>query len=240
MLPRPPLALSLAGLDLPGGPRAMIDWAAAAGFRAVQLDAAGAGLRPRELDRSARRDLAAILRRSCLVFTGLDLWIPPEHLRNPAKSERALEAILGAAELAADLVRHQAGPALPSVSLVFPGDAPPDIARAVASAAARAGVRIADHAIEPSGQEGFHRGVDPAALLQANQDPGAVAARAGLALASARFSDASLAGRVKPGAGRLDVTAYLASLSVAGYTRPLVLDARGVSAHDLREIRESW
>ena len=38
----------------------------------VQLSAAQAGLRPRELDRSARRDLLATLRRRELAVAGID------------------------------------------------------------------------------------------------------------------------------------------------------------------------
>src|SRR5690606_13026801 len=89
-----PAALSIAGVrDDPAlkgaGPRAPIEAAAKAGFRAVALDASAAGLRPRDLDRSARRDLAALLRRLELAFAGLDLWIPPEHFASPEHADRA-------------------------------------------------------------------------------------------------------------------------------------------------------
>jgi sugar phosphate isomerase/epimerase len=246
MLARPPLAVSLAGLnrgpDAPSGPRAAIDWAVLAGFKAVQLDAMAPGLRPRELDRSARRDLAAILRRGGLPLTGLDLWIPPEHLLDPAKAERAMEAILRAVELGADLVRHSAGPAFAAISVVLPEGLAADIASQLARAADHAGVRIADHAIKAAGVEGIHRGVDPAMQLLAGQDPALVAARAGAALASARLSDASLTGRVQPGSsgGRLDLVAYIASLSVAGYGRPIILDPRGLSAQAVRSTLADW
>ena len=79
-----PLSLSLAGLTPREGvamePRAAIEWAAGLGYRAVQLDGAAAGVRARDLDRSGRRDLAALLRRLQLGFSGLDLWIPPAAL----------------------------------------------------------------------------------------------------------------------------------------------------------------
>ena len=239
MLPRPPLAISLAEFSLPdaSGPRAPIDWAAAAGFSAIQLDATAPGLRPRELDRSARRDLAAILRRAGLLFTGLDLWIPPEHLTDPSRAERAADAIVQAIGLAAELVRAGAGPPGPAVSVVLPAGVAPEVLTHIARSADRDGVRIADHAIAAAESKvaagsGVQLGLDPAAYLLANLDPAAAAARAGSGLASARLSDASLIGRVVPGApgGRLDILAYVASLSVAGYDRPLILDLRALPA----------
>src|SRR5690606_31780409 len=63
----PRLGIAMAGLDserlglnptAPHETRALIDWARASGFAAVQLNAAAPGIRPRDLDRSGRRDLA--------------------------------------------------------------------------------------------------------------------------------------------------------------------------------------
>lgn len=83
--------------------RASLDLAVAIGFRAVQLDATAAGLRPRDLDRSARRDLAATLRRAELTCAGIDLLIPPQHFTDPTHADRAAEALFAAIDLAADL-----------------------------------------------------------------------------------------------------------------------------------------
>jgi sugar phosphate isomerase/epimerase len=244
MFPRPELAVSLAGLerrvDAPwaGGPRAAIQWAAA-GFRAVQLDATAVGLRPRELDRSARRDLAALLRRLGLTLTGLDLWIPPEHLLDPGRAERALDAVLQAVDLGADLARLNGHAA--AVSLVLPEGLPREVGATITERSLASGVPVADHAIAPVGAS---IGIDPAAMLLAGQDPAAAAARAGRALASARLSDASPTGRVpalSPG-GRLDLTVYLASLAVAGYTRAVVLDLRGLADQGAaaESARRAW
>ncbi len=235
MLPRPPLAISLAGLerrdDAPwsAGPRAAIMWAAAAGFGSVQLDATASGLRPRELDRPARRDLAALLRRSGLAFCGLDLWIPPEHLLDPARAERALDAIVQAIDLAAEVGRLNAAPLPPTLSLVLPPAAPAEIVAAIVRDSNRSATPIADYAAGPR-PAGIGVGIDPASLLLAGIDPAAAAARAGAELHGARLSDASLTGRVAPGSAgaRLDLDAYLVSLSVAGYSRPVVLDLRGL------------
>lgn len=249
MLPRPPLSLALSGLtqdpDAPwsAGPRAVIEWAATIGVHSVQLDATTPGIRPRELDRSARRDLASLLRRSQLTLSGLDLWIPPEHFTDPARADRALTALHAAIELAAELSRLIDGSPSATVSLSLPTNLPPDAAAAIASDAQRHNTRIADHArqtTEPDSPIGV--GLDPAALLLANLDPAAAAARAGQSLVSARLSDASTITRVQPGRGRLDQTAYVASLSVAGYSRPLVLNLRGLpdQAAAASSVIQSW
>lgn len=249
MLPRHELSVSIAGLtkadDAPwaAGSRAAIDWAAGAGFRFIQLDAAMPGLRPRELDRSARRDLAAILRRAGVGCTGLDLWVPPEHLADPARVQRAHDAMLQAIDLASDLSRLGAWPM--TLSVVLPAAPPQDVVLSLADASARHGVPVADHAVaraEPLA--GVAVGIDPAVAILAGQDAGMLAARAGAHLASARLSDASMASRIVPGSsgGRLDVLAYTASLAVAGYTRPIVLDLRGLERQDAaaRQVLAEW
>jgi sugar phosphate isomerase/epimerase len=211
----------------------------------VQLDAAAAGLRPRELDRSARRDLAALLRRLQLAPSGLDLWIPPEHLSDPARSDRALDALLQAIELSADLARLcGSGPA--TVSVMLPATPDASLARQLADHAETHSVRIADHTVrtQPFEPGPIGIGIDPAALLLAGLDPSQQAARAGVALVSARLSDATLTGRTAPtvSSGRLDLIAYLASLGICGYTRPLILDLRGLTDQALaaRAALANW
>ncbi len=245
---KPTLSISLAGLNNDpaapwfGGARAAISWAAAAGFRCIQLDATAPGIRPRELGRSARRDLAAFLRRSELSLSGVDLWIPPEHFMDPTRVSRAVDAANQAAELAGELARWSGGGG-GFVSVVFPSGLAPDISGSLAESAMKCGAELADHRLAASptakGPDGaavpshisLGTGIDPAAALLAGQDPSILAARAGARLLAARLSDASLVSRVTPGSagGRLDEMAYLAALSVAGFKRPLVLDLRGVS-----------
>ena len=72
-----PLAPTLAPLG--EQPRAALARLSKLGFRHVQLDATQPGLRPRELDRSARRHLAATLRRPEDSPIGVDLWVPASH-----------------------------------------------------------------------------------------------------------------------------------------------------------------
>jgi len=59
MLPSSLSPPSIALVRLPGDPRESMEAARRLGFRAVTLDATRPGLRPREMDRSARRGPAA-------------------------------------------------------------------------------------------------------------------------------------------------------------------------------------
>lgn len=256
MLPTLPLALSLAGLardaaapwSRPDGsvdPRAAIAWAAAAGPRAVTLDAALDGLRPRQLDRSARRDLAAILRRAELALVGVDLWIPPEHFADPVRAERALDAAEAALELAADLSPLASTPALrPVVSVTLPETLPVDARTRLAAAAERTGSVLADHRVESHGLPGdpIRPGVDPATVLLAGQDVTAAVTRAGASLACARLSDASPTGRILPGdpSARLDLLAYAVALTTVGHPGPAVIDLRGLRPADQLRAPALW
>ena len=236
-LPVPvPIAISLAGLDRNvkapwgAGARAAINWAGATGWRAITLDATAPDTRPRALDSSARRDLAAALRRAELAFAGLDLWIPAEHFTRPDAIDRAIAAATSACDLAAAL--HTLAGAPPgggAVNLTLPAEAP-EARAALGAAAHRCGVRIADTTWPPAPDldEALSLGLDPAAILLAGADPIQAAAQHGATCASARLTDLAPIGRVAPGAGRLDVDAYLITLDVAGFNGHAVLDLRGV------------
>ena len=68
---------------MPGAAAAALERLAAAGVRRVQLSASQVTLRPRELDRSGRRDLLILLRRLELSAGGLDAWVPTARLNTP-------------------------------------------------------------------------------------------------------------------------------------------------------------
>lgn len=264
MIPSIPLSISLAGLDAPalGSPipvpaapgasraaevRWLLPWARRAGFRAVQLCAATPGLRPRELDRSARRDLAASLRRDDLACSGLDLWIPEQHFADPQYLDRAVAAVLSAIELAADLATLAAGsvvtsrPARPGlVSLLLPSSLGADIRASLAQHARSRGVHLADHRwpVDESApadpDDPLRIGLDPATILASGADPAAFAARLAKRVASARLTDLArgpLGLRVAPGSrqGRLDVLSYLIGLATASYSGFAVADLRGIA-----------
>lgn len=245
MFQLPSLSISLSGLEpgdsgageRPGGVRRLIAWAKGAGFGAVQLDCAVREVRARELDRSARRDLAALLRRSELTLSGLDLWIPEQHFADASRVDRAVEAVVGAIGLAADLRSLSAGPA-GAVSVHLGTDVPDDAAGAMRRCADDRGVRIADHtwparagAVRGAGSDPgpLGVGIDPSLLLMSGADPAAEVSRLGEALVSARLTDAGPHGRVRPGSGegRLDLLRYGVALATAGYGGHVVLDMRG-------------
>jgi len=225
------LSLALAGWSEPAPTRRRIADAASLGLQAVQLDATAPDLRGRLLDRSARRDLAATLRRAGLGLSGLDLWIPPEHFIRPDVSDRALAATADALGLAADLASLLGEPAAALVCVCLPGD-PEAPLETLAEAASSRGARLADHAWPrppvDAAAGSVALGLDPAVLLIAGTDPVKQAAAEGPGLASARLADADEATRVPVGNGRLDVPAYCASLSVAAAEAPVVLDVRGL------------
>jgi sugar phosphate isomerase/epimerase len=213
----------------------------------VQLDATAPGIRPRELDRSARRDLAALLRRLRLGVSGLDLWIPTEHFLDAARAERATEAALNAIAMAGELARLAESASGAVVSLALSPEVPAPLHSVLERQADQHGVDLADHAIrdthpEPDARIGI--GIDPASLLLAGKDPAAAAAKAGRALKCVRLSDANGIGRTAVGApgSRLDVLSLQAAISVAGYKREVVADLRGVRDQLLAasRARSAW
>ncbi|MFG0330159.1 MAG: hypothetical protein ACF8PN_09705 [Phycisphaerales bacterium] len=238
-----------------GDPRPALKRIAEAGFRFVQLSAALPTMRPRELDRSARRDLLARLRRLELTLSGLDLWIPEEHFGDPAHGDRAMNATLEAIELAADLDRVP-------LSMTLPRGMDAGLRSTLADRADMCGVEIADFNRSVAGPDAgdtddgdeeetpssaprvpaIGTGVDPATVLLGGGDPAKEVSRAAQ-LVSARFSDAARDGRRRPGAGRLDLTKYQVALLTRGdYDRPVVLDMRHIAEPwaQLDEAARAW
>lgn len=227
---RPRLAATAAPL---GEPREACAFLSSLGVAGVQLSATQAGMRPRELDASARRDLRAMLVRLGLVASGLDLWIPPDHFLDPAYAERAIDAVRAACELASFLGRVPVVLALPA----RPEDAGravrrDEVAAALAEAADLHGVRLAVSGDVLPGLRipPFGTLLDPAALLAMGTDPAAAAARAAGEVVAARVVDqlrCGLRGPIgSPGDGRLDVLAYRVALEASGFAGLPVIDAR--------------
>lgn len=194
---------------------------AALGFRRVQLAATQPGFRPRELDRSARRDLGATLRRREMTVAGIDLWIPPAHFLDPARVDRAVAATIETLKLAADLDRCP-------VCLELPEDGTGDeVIATMRDAALHEGIALADHAVPPAERPGIGVGVDPVAWMADGRDPVEAVAMAGERLVSARVGDllrGGLRGPLGGDGGRLDVAAYHTALALRAV--PVVIDAR--------------
>ncbi len=223
--PQLPLAPTLGPLN--EEPRVALERLADMGFRYVQLSATQSGLRPRELGRSARRDLLVRMRRLQMQISGIDLWIPPDHFLDPAQVDRAVDAVHATLQLASDLERCPV-----SLELPRPEDdaSLESVIDAISHHALRAGVQVADHAGLDAPSDHLGIGIDPAAQLSRNEDPAVAVTSSADRLVSARLCDLLTSGMRGPigetQGARLDVLSYRAALSVCGYDRPVVVDAR--------------
>lgn len=146
--------------------RELIEWIASAGARSLILDAVHPELRARDLGRSARRDLAATIRRAELAWQGIDAFVPAAHLAAAETSDRALSAVLGAIELAGEL-RAMGLCESPVVALDLPDDPQPGVVSAIAAAAERLGVVAA---CPKEGHAGLSRTIDLDALAEVGAD----------------------------------------------------------------------
>ncbi|MBM91972.1 MAG: hypothetical protein CMJ35_10225 [Phycisphaerae bacterium] len=230
----PEISVSAYGFITPGAahPRAAIDTIATLGVRGITLDAARSGLRPRELGRSARRDLASLLRRLELEFTGLDLWVPPEHFTTPSSAQRAIDAVGQAMEMAGELAPLVGGRSQPVVSVLLPPELGEDARTTLGAMAQQHGATLADHALLQDTQTqtpGIGVGIDPVFYLTDGSSPAKAITRAGTNLASARLSDTTAMGRCVIGANgsKLDLTAYAGALIVSGQ-HWVTLDVRDI------------
>ena len=211
------------------------------GWWAIQLSAAMPGTRPRELGASARRDLAATLRRTELVPAGMDLWIPQEHFLDPSTIDRAVASFEAACGLAADL-------GITTLSITLPGSDQIDgeIREVVESSSVKHGVLIADHRVpSPETDDVESAGIDPAACFSVDRDPIEVVLELAGHLVAPRLSDLVSTGlRGIPGdvGGRLDIQAYRAAVDTVAADRHVVLDLRQVTSpwEGMRTARSAW
>jgi sugar phosphate isomerase/epimerase len=231
----PVVSVSLAGLVLKPGAawgsdaKSALTWACASGAGMVQLDATMSGLRPRELDASARRDVRAMARRAGVGISGVDLFVPVQHFAEAAHVDRALGAMMAALELARDLADD--GRAV--VATELPAKLDEGTLATLRGMAQAAGVMIADcgwpaRVMTDVGTADVGVGIDPAMMLASGADVLGEVARLRGAPAQARLSDLSGVGRVEVGTGRLDVMAYCVTLATKGYRGAMVIDLRGV------------
>ena len=241
----PQISISAAGYATASpSPKAVIEEIRALGVRGITLDASAADFRPRTLTRSARRDLAASLRRRELEFTGLDLWIPPEHFAGANTIERAMEALNQATEMSSELASLVGGRSRALVSVLLPTELK-DIDRlAIGANAQRVGTIIADHQPEQTKAiAGIGIGIDPAMILMTGKSPGKAVTHAGEHLASVRLNDVNAMGRCAVGApgGKLDVKGYAGALIVAGQEW-ITLDVREMSEPKMavERARQAW
>lgn len=245
MSPRARLAIALAGLDgelRASGVRSMLNWAGGLGFEAVAIDASHPETRPRSMDRSARRDLAAAMRRAEVASAGVELWLPAAHLDDPNKADHAVGALLAALELAADLAALTQGqPCLvTAVRTGRDGAISPGASEALGLLTARAGAIGAEigeagwPAVVSDAASPLGVALDPAAIISQGDDPVSALGRLhsdGL-LRSVRLNDLGRTGRVPVGsqAGRLDAEALVFSAAALNLRQFMVLDLAGIDA----------
>jgi sugar phosphate isomerase/epimerase len=223
------VAVALDGLGLE--PREAFAVLRDAGVSAVQWPAMRPGLRPRDLDASARRDLVSTLRRHELAMNGVDLWIPPEHFGEADRVDRAVAAVEESVRFAAEFGRCAVSMRLPRAAATSPDDGGlGSVLAAVAGIAERHGVRLADHAVPVVSSESWSIGLDPVALLAAGIDPAAAAMEHAGRIAAARLADLDRGGLRAPVGdpidGRLDVVRYRIGLEVAGFGGLVAIDPR--------------
>jgi sugar phosphate isomerase/epimerase len=215
-------------------PRQGLAVASRLGFRSVCLSAAQPGLRPRELDRSARRGLLGELRRLELDCSCIDLLLPREHYQQPQHVDRALSATVQAIELAADLGARSIFLRLPPVT---DAEEPDELTRELAAVASASPVRVCDTTLDGPGMTA-HRsgwelpvdvGMDTAAWLSEGRDPLAGIVELGPRLAGVRLVDLDGNGsRVPLVLGRrLDLDSIRTGLETGGFEGAVVLDASG-------------
>jgi hypothetical protein len=216
-IPRiPDLACSLRGLalatDVPAtSARGLLGWVSGLESRAVVLDALHPELRARSLDRSSRRDIAAVLKRSQLSLAGIDAFIPAAHFAEREHADRAVAAVLGAIELAHDLVVLGVG-GTPVVSLDLPDETVDGVAGEIAAQAERHGVAVA--AVR-GGHADIGSSVDLDAISDAGVDPTEQIASS--ACVQARWGGPRME-------RRLDLAAIAAGLSMKPHGASCVLD----------------
>lgn len=221
------LALAGVGVDASDPARRLregVELARVRGCGAVQLDGSAAGMRARELDRSARRDVAATLKREGIGFSGIDLWVPERHFVETANVDRAVRAVVEACGLAGDLARLMEARGV-TVCVSLHAGVTPAVVGEISAAALGAGVTMADYG---PGAEGVGLGFDPAAELVAGRDPLARLGEVGPRVADARLTDSTRIGRCAVGSGSLDVRGYRAVLETVTALRWAVVDVRGV------------
>ncbi|GAB5495691.1 MAG: hypothetical protein Phyf2KO_07710 [Phycisphaerales bacterium] len=166
------MACSLRGLAVSteveaASARGLIGWVNKLGYRAIALDSTHPELRARSLDRSARRDLAASLKRSQLCLSGVDVFVPAKHFADRENADRATAAVLGAIELARELGSLGAGSEA-VVCFELPDEPVEGVESEIVADAERFGVSVA---VVRRDVKGLGRAVDIDALHDAGVEP---------------------------------------------------------------------
>lgn len=207
------------------------------GIGRVTVSAAEVGARPRELNRSARRDVAAQLRRGGVSCVGVELWVPQKHFDDGVNEQRAVDALCEAAGYASELGELTGGEGALHTSLPCSVDESGTAvmhggARAVMEHGSSLGVRVVDHGgfgVSAVGAEtGCRVGLDCGLSLMRGEEPRDVMLAHTDRLGAVRVSDAVSGNRVRVGSGELDLLDLVISWTTLQEKPWLVVDLRGL------------
>ncbi|MHC4976402.1 MAG: hypothetical protein ACYTF7_07325 [Planctomycetota bacterium] len=224
--PRPHRGLSLTGWNdpaLPSGPRRRFALARQHGYQCVTLDATDPRTRPRDLDRSSRRDLGATLQRDGLGCAGFDLWIAHSHLEDSTNWERITDAVRASAECLHGIAEGG------SINMALPAEGCAELIGALVTACESHGVALSDHSWPPRDDECLRVGFDPASVIVGGDDPHEAIARVATRAGSLRLSDIDETGRVPVGEGSVNPDLLEASAQALGCPLHWIVDIRGVA-----------
>lgn len=190
--------------------------------------------RPRDFDRSARRDLVAVMQRFELRCACIDCFVPSAHFLDPAHVDRVTAAAVDAIELAAEIASiegHVGGgivvlsaPAKPEGVACFAIDA-------IRASAEHHGVCVAIPATDPASiASPFFVALDPAQILANSGDPQTVALAANGRIGAVRIVDLLRSGSRgpihEPQESQLDCRGFVIGCRAAGFARDFVVDLR--------------
>lgn len=211
---------------------------AEAGLHAVQLSASVPGMRPRELDRRARKDLQAQIARSGLMIAGIDLMIPRDHWLDSQFQDHAVSAMTATLQMAADLGHLTVSTALPVQDL------PEDIRHHLLSAVDGYQIALAVHAEDQldalntwqqqTSIDGLQTALDPAGLIAMHMNPTDTLLQHTDRLRLLRLDDfdqllvGAEGGRCPLGKGELDIQSLKIAAGTVNALRSIVIELRGL------------
>lgn len=217
-----------------------------AGLSRVTMSAAETGMRPRDLSRSARRDIAAQLRKGGVSCIGVELWIPQRHFAEGEHQQRAVDALTDAIRYAAEMSELTDGAAALHTSLPLATDEDsseqlPTVihpcTRAVLDDAASHGVDVIDHGVFGTSDQGMSAGcsigIDCSLEVMRASDPVDKLLHHSSRVRSLRLSDAVGGSRVRIGSGDLDMFKLIITWSTLREKPALVIDLRGIESPEI-------
>lgn len=215
-------------------PREGLAWLSSIGIRATAFSATDPLTRPRDLDRSARRDLVAIMSRLELRCACVDCFLPTAHFLDAAQVDRATAAAIDAIEFAAEIATLEGRIGGGTVVLSVPttkDKLAQDALDAISATAQHQGVHVAVPTCDASLVfQPFLVALDPAQILANNQDPLTIALASSRRIGAVRIVDLLRSGSRgpigEPQEAQLDCRGFASGCRAAGFEGEFVVDLR--------------